>query len=149
MHLQHIGRRPLTRHDFAEMMRDPRTAGTTVKWLLREGKADRVRTSPKVGRAGGNRNQNVAHTAKKLAPLHNLLEILSGQLIDRKFCAHERDLLDNVERSIHACAEYIRELERENGRCYLCFPFPRGGLPFSGSVGSTDSMEAIMTTDGP
>jgi len=57
---------------------------------------------------------NTASTAEKLNRLLDLLEILHRRLIDRTFRPDERDLLDNIERSIRACDELIRELETEN-----------------------------------
>jgi ankyrin repeat domain-containing protein 50 len=59
---------------------------------------------------------NTAYTAGKLARLLDLLEILHKQLADRTFRPDERDLLDNIERSIRACDEFVRELEAENNK---------------------------------
>ena len=78
---------------------------------------------------------NVAHATGKLNRLLGILQALRGQLTNREFRADERDLLDNIERSIHACDEYIRELQTENEKFKdhstarrLAYPFRQGTL---------------------
>jgi hypothetical protein len=60
------------------------------------------------------RKSDTAYTVSKLNRLLDLLEILHSQLADRTFRPDERDLLDNIERSIQACDELIHELKTEN-----------------------------------
>ena len=60
-----------------------------------------------------NQKSDVAYTTKKIKHLLSMLEILDGQLPNRKFRADEQDLLKNIEGSIQDCEECIQELQSE------------------------------------
>lgn len=63
---------------------------------------------------------NTAKTAGKLNRLLDLLETLRTQLAGRKFDSDEQDLLNNIEISIQACDEFIRELDTVNKKFEDC-----------------------------
>jgi len=64
--------------------------------------------------AARGQKSNTAYTATKLNRLLDQLNLLKGQLANRKFRSDERDLLKNIERSIRDCEECILELDAEN-----------------------------------
>jgi ankyrin repeat domain-containing protein 50 len=78
---------------------------------------------------------NVSHTAGKLNRLHGILQILGGQLTDRKFGADRASLVNDIERCVRACEEHICELQTENNKFKdhstarrLAYPFRQSTL---------------------
>jgi len=59
-----------------------------------------------------NRKSDIASTNKKLERLHHVLSSLGTQLETRTFRLEEQHVLNNIEGSIQACEQCIRELER-------------------------------------
>lgn len=58
-------------------------------------------------------HSDVAHVARKLKNLSELIECLHSELNSRTFRADEKDLLNKIERAVQECEEYIQELKQE------------------------------------